>query len=182
MKFCDKCGTELHDDAVVCTGCGCAVVENEFCAQVEKPKVKRKVKVLWIVLSAVVLLLGAVAAILFMPRNLRMDDIKETTVVTAIIRYGLPEKITNGPEGTILHYGEKVDFYGITPLELLVFPETNEVSIAFWAEDGAEAYKKISQFCELDENLMNMFHCFRYEDLYITTFGYDASHTHIDIG
>ncbi len=25
MKFCSKCGKELHDDAVVCPGCGCAV-------------------------------------------------------------------------------------------------------------------------------------------------------------
>ena len=26
MKFCSKCGTQLVDEAVVCTGCGCAVV------------------------------------------------------------------------------------------------------------------------------------------------------------
>ena len=25
MKFCQKCGKELNDDAVICTGCGCAV-------------------------------------------------------------------------------------------------------------------------------------------------------------
>ncbi len=25
MKFCSKCGTQLVDDAIVCTGCGCAV-------------------------------------------------------------------------------------------------------------------------------------------------------------
>ena len=25
MKFCQKCGKEIHDDAVICTGCGCAV-------------------------------------------------------------------------------------------------------------------------------------------------------------
>ena len=25
MKFCPKCGTQLVDEAVVCTGCGCAV-------------------------------------------------------------------------------------------------------------------------------------------------------------
>lgn len=25
MKFCEKCGKELLDDAVVCMGCGCAV-------------------------------------------------------------------------------------------------------------------------------------------------------------
>lgn len=25
MKFCQKCGKELNDDAVICIGCGCAV-------------------------------------------------------------------------------------------------------------------------------------------------------------
>ena len=25
MKFCTKCGTQLVDEAIVCTGCGCAV-------------------------------------------------------------------------------------------------------------------------------------------------------------
>lgn len=25
MKYCTKCGTQLVDEAVVCTGCGCAV-------------------------------------------------------------------------------------------------------------------------------------------------------------
>lgn len=25
MKYCSKCGAELHDDAVICPKCGCAV-------------------------------------------------------------------------------------------------------------------------------------------------------------
>ena len=29
MKFCQKCGKELHDDAVVCIGCGCAVPSSQ---------------------------------------------------------------------------------------------------------------------------------------------------------
>ena len=29
MKFCQKCGKELHDDAVICTGCGCAVPDSK---------------------------------------------------------------------------------------------------------------------------------------------------------
>lgn len=29
MKFCEKCGKELLDDAVVCMGCGCAVGTTE---------------------------------------------------------------------------------------------------------------------------------------------------------
>lgn len=28
MKFCQKCGKELNDDAIVCIGCGCAVTPS----------------------------------------------------------------------------------------------------------------------------------------------------------
>lgn len=28
MKYCSKCGAEIHDDAVICTKCGCAVTGN----------------------------------------------------------------------------------------------------------------------------------------------------------
>lgn len=27
MKFCSKCGKELIDEAIICPGCGCAVVK-----------------------------------------------------------------------------------------------------------------------------------------------------------
>ncbi len=27
MKFCSKCGKEIHDDAVMCIHCGCAVAQ-----------------------------------------------------------------------------------------------------------------------------------------------------------
>ena len=29
MKFCEKCGKQLEDDAIVCMGCGCSTVENK---------------------------------------------------------------------------------------------------------------------------------------------------------
>ncbi len=29
MKFCQKCGKELVDDSIVCTGCGCSVVQEK---------------------------------------------------------------------------------------------------------------------------------------------------------
>ena len=29
MKFCQKCGKEIVDEAVICPGCGCAVAEEK---------------------------------------------------------------------------------------------------------------------------------------------------------
>ena len=41
MKYCSKCGKELFDEAVICTGCGCAVanapVQNVY-AQPQVPQ------------------------------------------------------------------------------------------------------------------------------------------------
>ena len=30
MKYCSKCGKELFDEAIICPGCGCAVVNPEI--------------------------------------------------------------------------------------------------------------------------------------------------------
>jgi len=29
MKYCEKCGSEIIDDAVICTNCGCPTKENK---------------------------------------------------------------------------------------------------------------------------------------------------------
>lgn len=34
MKFCEKCGKEIMDEAVICPGCGCAVVQKTQVKQV----------------------------------------------------------------------------------------------------------------------------------------------------
>ncbi len=33
MKFCEKCGKEINEEAVVCTNCGCAVENKTFKAK-----------------------------------------------------------------------------------------------------------------------------------------------------
>ena len=30
MAFCSKCGKEVHDEAVICVGCGCRLNDNTF--------------------------------------------------------------------------------------------------------------------------------------------------------
>ena len=39
MKFCSKCGKEIMDEAIVCPGCGCAVVSPTTPAQVANDEV-----------------------------------------------------------------------------------------------------------------------------------------------
>ncbi len=33
MRFCQKCGRELMDDAVVCVGCGCSIPNDDECSR-----------------------------------------------------------------------------------------------------------------------------------------------------
>lgn len=52
MKFCQHCGKELFDEAVVCPGCGCAVQTT--------PAVDESVSVGLVILSALIPLFGII--------------------------------------------------------------------------------------------------------------------------
>ncbi len=172
------------DEAVICPGCGADVnVAHESAINTTgKPKLMPKINKLWIILGAVVLVLGIVAAVLFVPRDLKMDDFKKTNVVTAIIQYGLPESIYNDPDsGLTLRYGDKVDFYGITPFHFAVYPEEDKVVFFFHDDDRHEVYDKVDRYCELESTGLGSFHTFEYKNLEITTYAYDGNYVHIEI-
>ncbi len=38
MKYCEKCGKEIMDEAVICPGCGCAVTSAKTPVTAEVPK------------------------------------------------------------------------------------------------------------------------------------------------
>jgi len=181
MKYCMHCRKELAEDASICPGCGCEVEKDD----VQTPnniKKKPKINKIWIVLGVVALVLGIIAAVLFVPRNLKMDDFKKTNVVTAIMRYGIPESInSNEDSGVFLRYGDKLDFYGITPWVCVVYPEENKVVFSFNEDDGYEVYKKIERYCEFEEDLLGMFHLFSYENIDITIYPYDGSYVSFEI-
>lgn len=41
MKYCEKCGTQVNDDAVVCVGCGCQIGGSQPRATMAKLKTNR---------------------------------------------------------------------------------------------------------------------------------------------
>ncbi len=199
--FCEKCGKELPENVAVCMGCGCEVKKAGDSTPVGTPEViklkskinklwitmgdvvkqKSKINKLWIILGAVVLALGIVAAVLFVPRNLKMDDFKKTNVVTAIIKYGLPESIDTDEEwGVFLRYEDKIDFYGITPSGCIVYPEENEVTFFFYEDDAYDAHDIIQHYCDLEENLLGRYYHYSYDDMEITV-GEDGGYVNIEI-
>ena len=185
MKYCAKCGKEVADGAFACPRCGSSVDYTSSQPSMvldEGVSKSHKSRSLWVVLSVVVLAVCIVAAILFMPRDLKMKDFKEVNVVSAIIRYGYPEAIRTDEDGyTYLTYGDKVDFYGITPYAFTVYPEENTVAFFFKDEDGYDVYRKIDRFCELKDVGLGIFHTFSYGDIEITTYDYDGSYVHIEL-
>ena len=65
MKFCEKCGKEIMDEAVLCPGCGCAVKnEVEVPKAVEVPKQAKTASLLGILSILLLAPLGIPAIIL----------------------------------------------------------------------------------------------------------------------
>lgn len=63
MKFCQKCGKEIMDEAVVCPGCGCSVAEEIKKSEVSYVECLKGVGTTNII-SAVITLLGVVCWLL----------------------------------------------------------------------------------------------------------------------
>lgn len=63
MKFCQKCGKEIMDEAVICPGCGCAVAKGIEKAEISYEKCV-KGAVTTDILSAVAIVLGIICWLL----------------------------------------------------------------------------------------------------------------------
>ncbi len=57
MKFCQKCGKEIMDQAVVCPACGCAVQSSQVSVQSDKDD---KANIGLIILSVLIPIVGVI--------------------------------------------------------------------------------------------------------------------------
>ncbi len=166
MKYCSHCGTELSDEIEICTGCGCKVKNDENTTQPKVSKSKgSKMKVTVIVVSVVVAVVLAVSAVLFVPRNLKLDDFKETNAVTAIIKYGFT---TDGSFDAPIYDDDRLKFYDVPVDWCQIDTKDNTVTMRFRNEHKKEVYKKIERYCVRDNN-NSYSKVFRYDNLKITT-------------
>ena len=83
MKFCQKCGKELFDEAVICVGCGCPVgnmpvtqtISPEEQERINQQR-KKNLKILGIIATAVVCVVVFVSfAATFIGQELKKQDI-----------------------------------------------------------------------------------------------------------
>ena len=55
MKFCEKCGNQLLDEAVMCPKCGCAVASKQPTAEQNKKAKNQLLGVIFIILGVAIL-------------------------------------------------------------------------------------------------------------------------------
>lgn len=81
MKFCQKCGKQLLDEAVICPGCGCAVNNNPSVmpqgntAQQETPGIATGALICSFLVPIVGLILGIVGACKYQTPSLKNKSI-----------------------------------------------------------------------------------------------------------
>ncbi|MBE6748854.1 MAG: zinc-ribbon domain-containing protein [Ruminococcaceae bacterium] len=64
MRFCQKCGKEIMDEAVVCPGCGCSVKNETAPVEFEVPKSAKNAKIFGILAILLLAPFGIPAIIL----------------------------------------------------------------------------------------------------------------------
>ena len=88
MKFCTKCGKELHDEAVICTGCGCMVAPNRNLNFTHVKREKKECGTFSLVpFFDLCFLVASTIGLLFisLPILLREEDILAFAIVFSII-------------------------------------------------------------------------------------------------
>jgi len=65
MKYCQKCGREIFDEAIVCPGCGCAVGNGEIKTEKQTSTFKKN-NMQWIIIVSILFLVFAGVAILLL--------------------------------------------------------------------------------------------------------------------
>ena len=63
MKYCARCGKELHDDAVVCIGCGCPVDDIRMPRQVDNSDSWNTLSIVGFILSFFTTIVGLILSI-----------------------------------------------------------------------------------------------------------------------
>lgn len=76
MKYCEKCGKELSDDAAICMGCGCPTGYDEHQKQVKEKK-KFGIKKILLIIAIVAAVIGVAIAGMFVWRHIRTERVKD---------------------------------------------------------------------------------------------------------
>ncbi len=96
MKYCEKCGKQIEDEATVCMGCGCPVKakQGETITATIKKKFNKKLLYVVIPIALVAVLVLGILYIRFwreIDAEITLDDLtKPSSTTSALLKYGAP--------------------------------------------------------------------------------------------
>ena len=187
MKFCEKCGKELLDEAAICPGCGRTIGSADV--STAQPKhifswwnglTKRKKRIIcrvFIPVMSVALVLGMLAILILPHPNLKMKDFKDDGYIGALFHYGIPSRM----EEDCWIYDDCIQFYGIPVFSFGYYPDEEKYVLFFKEEYSDDVYDEIRSHCDFEKNLLDIFHHFSYDSLKITCNAYDGSYVSINL-
>lgn len=76
MKFCEKCGSELADEAQLCMNCGCPVTGNDK-KMPQKATKKMSKKTVWTIVIAAVAAIALIVGGLVVVNHMRVQEVVE---------------------------------------------------------------------------------------------------------
>lgn len=162
--ICQKCGKEAEENATVCLGCGCPLVENATPAQPKKSNKKRNI---FIILGAILLILAILAVMILPHPNMELDDFSDVGTIGALFQYGIPSRTSDDGEWI---YDECIEFYGIRVYGLLYNTEDHSITMFIGGgdENCAAAKHAIEKRCDFIRTYGG-YEEYHYDDLIITT-------------
>lgn len=169
MSYCVQCGKMVPDGTTLCQDCQAKSAPVQPVTVKQKPKVKN----IWIGLGIAAVVVVAVVLVLvalFRPRDLRMENFQKVNGFTAYFHYGVPVETRVSDSGeTLLDYEDNIKFYGITPEEFVVGPDSNRVTILFAGSDMYDVFRQINQHCDFVDS-MGVGYRYSYGDLDIAIY------------
>lgn len=86
MKFCEKCGKELLDEAEICPSCGSLVQTDGFSKDSDENRIQRKKKnkKTVIIIVVVLLCLAGLALLVSIPIRYKMESNKKNEIIEAL--------------------------------------------------------------------------------------------------
>lgn len=151
MKYCNKCGKELLDEAIMCPGCG-TYIETAPAAPSHTayvpPKRSKKPVVLGVI--AVIVAIAVILAVLILPRpNLKLGDLtSDINPIQTLFKLGIPTGFGDG----VWKYEDCIEMYGIK-IDIL-HADMNDNSYTILVEGEADAKKiteKIKKSCDYEK-------------------------------
>lgn len=85
MKFCQTCGSEVNEDAVVCLSCGCSVSNKSVGSTEEKNNIAIAAIILAFLIPVLGLILGGVALFNSVKKNAPLKGLAIASIVVSIL-------------------------------------------------------------------------------------------------